>query len=416
MRRLFYSLFFVAFLYSCGTDTNDDYVPIENPDTGTDTAPTDQEIIGEILDINLDNLLNYANQSIPNYITKDNTQGNVITDIGATLGRVLFYDKNLSIDNTISCASCHQQENAFSDVAAFSEGVAGNTARHSMRLINARFAEEDNFFWDERAGTLEIQTTMPIQDHVEMGFSGTDGDPDFTNLIDKLGDLDYYKVLFRHVYGDETITENRIQNALAQFIRSIQSFDSKFDEGRALVNTDGANFPNFTAEENAGKNLFLRRPEFQADVINFNGQNYNASRRVSGGVGCAACHRPPEFDIDPNSRNNGFITGNTAAGVTIDIDVTRAPTLRDLVKTNGETNGGMMHDGSMAELQTIIAHYNFNPVAANNTNLDNRLRPGGAPQWLNMTDEEQQQLIAFLRTLSGTDVYTNEKWSDPFSE
>ena len=130
------------------------------------------------------NLANYANQIRPAYIGgKDNTGGNNITNAKATLGRVLFYDKNLSFDNSISCGSCHKQQFAFSDTAIASKGVAGGlTARHSMRLINSRYAVETKFFWDERAATLEIQTTKPIQDHAEMGFSGTGGRPGLTNL------------------------------------------------------------------------------------------------------------------------------------------------------------------------------------------------------------------------------------------
>ena len=112
-------------------------------------------------------------RTVPSYIIKSNVGSNLITDKGATLGRVLFYDKKLSSNNTISCASCHQQANAFSDVAVASQGVNGTTGRHSMRLINNRFANEAKFFWDERAINLETQTTMPIKDHGEMGYSGT---------------------------------------------------------------------------------------------------------------------------------------------------------------------------------------------------------------------------------------------------
>lgn len=119
---------------------------------------------------------NYANQTVPAYITKDNTPPvNILNDKTATLGRVLFYDKKLSTNNTISCASCHHQQFAFGDTASASVGVNGTTGRHAMRLINGRFANEGSFFWDERAATLEQQTLEPIQDHVEMGFSGQNG-------------------------------------------------------------------------------------------------------------------------------------------------------------------------------------------------------------------------------------------------
>ena len=173
--------------------------------------------------LDLTKLHSYENQEVPAYINRDNTPGNnPITDIGATLGRVLFYDKRLSKNSTVSCASCHQQEAAFGDPAIASVGVTGTTGRHSMRLVNARFATERRFFWDERADNLEMQVTMPIKDFNEMGYSGEDGAPSFTNLITKLSQLAYYQDLFSLAYGDAEITEERIQLALAQFVRSIQ--------------------------------------------------------------------------------------------------------------------------------------------------------------------------------------------------
>ena len=181
------------------------------------------------------NLTNYANQPRPAYIGgKDNTAGNSITNPKATLGRVLFYDKNLSFDNSISCASCHKQQFAFSDTAIASKGVAGGlTARHSMRLVNSRYAVERKFFWDERAATLEQQTTQPIQDHAEMGFSGTAGRPGLAALLTKLQAIGYYNELFKFVYGDITVTEARMQECMAQFVRSIQSFDSKYEDRKS---------------------------------------------------------------------------------------------------------------------------------------------------------------------------------------
>ena len=383
----------VLMLSSCSNNSDENYEEIT-------TYPFVEAEFGASLD--LDNLTNYANQAIPSYITKNNSQGNAITDKGATLGRVLFYDKNLSSNNTISCASCHKQEFAFSDSNVASTGVNGTTGRHSMRLINTKFATETRFFWDERALNLETQTTMPIKDHGEMGFSGENGDEDFDALLTKLSAIGYYKELFKFVYGTEEITEVKIQNALAQFIRSIQSFDSKYDAGRALAANDGQPFTNFTTQENQGKNLFLSPPTFNATGV-----------RTSGGLGCAGCHRAPEFDIDPNSLNNGII--GKISGTGIDITNTRAPSLRDLVKVDGTQNGPMMHTGVITDLQTVIGHYGTINLAPGNTNLDPRLRPNGFGQQLNLTATEVNAVIAFLRTLSGSDVYTNSKWSNPFN-
>ncbi len=352
--------------------------------------------------IDLTSLNNYSKQSIPAYILKDNGTGNPITDAKATLGRVLFYDKQLSIDNSISCGSCHKQAFAFGDTARASSGVVtGKTARHSMRLVNTRFSDEPKFFWDERAASLEIQTTKPIQDHAEMGFSGLEGRPNIATLLTKLAGIGYYKELFQSVYGDQQVSEPRLQECLAQFIRSIQSFDSKFDAGRTLVNNDRAAFPNFTARENAGKDLYLSNPVFDAN-----------SNRISGGLGCNQCHKAPEFDIDPNSRNNGII--GTIAGTGIDLSVTRSPSLRDLMNLAGVENGPFMHTGNLVGIQTVIGHYgNINQAPGNNT-LDRKLSPNGAGQHLILTAQEVNDLIAFLKTLSGNSIYADKKWSNPF--
>jgi cytochrome c peroxidase len=342
--------------------------------------------------LDLGTLENYAHQGKPPYIQKDNTPpGNQITDAGATLGRVLFYDKRLSRNNTVSCSTCHQQAHGFSDPALASFGVGGATARHSTRLPNARFGAEVHFFWDERAVTLEDQTTHPIRSVTEMGFSGTAGDPPFSSLLSKLADIPEYPILFNFAFGSPTIDETRIQNALAQFVRSIQSFDTKYDAGRAVV-PDGQPFPNFTARENNGKQLFLQ-PANQ------------------GGAGCAGCHRPPEFDIDPASLNNGVIfaiSGDT------DLTNTRSPSLRNLANSNGQLNGPFMHNGVFTSIAQVINHYAAIP--GDNPNLDPRLRrPGGNVQVLNLSPQERLDIEAFLLTLSGTAVYLEPKWSNPFS-
>ncbi|WP_253930456.1 cytochrome-c peroxidase [Lewinella sp. W8] len=351
--------------------------------------------------IDPENLYDYAGQPVPNYVNRDNTAGNPIDNRVATLGRVLFYDPELSSGRSISCASCHQQAFAFSDGDQFSTGLNGLTARHSMRLVNARFSDEARFFWDERAESLEAQTTMPIQDHVEMGFSGQDGDPSLADLLDRLEAIDYYRELFTMAYGDAVVTEDRLQRALAQFIRSIQSFDAKYDQGAAMVNNLNGSFPNFTASENRGKDLFQRPADFDGQ-----------GRRIGGGVGCQGCHQAPEFSIDPNSRSNGVF--QTADGTGIDNDVFRSPSLRDLVDPDGNLNGPLMHTGRFNSLLAVIDHYNAIPAAALGNNLDRRLMPAGRPQQLQLTDQEKADLVAFLRTLSGNDLYDEERWSDPF--
>lgn len=355
--------------------------------------------------IDLNNLLSYENPTVPDYIRNANTVPNPVSDKGATLGRIIFYDRALSVDGTVACANCHQQANAFTDTGVVSPGVQGGmTGRHSMRLANNLYARETDFFWDERANGLEDQVTQPFRDHGEHGFSGQGGRPDFDDMITIMEGLDYYPELFRFVFLDEDITEARIQSALAQFVLSITSFDSKFDEGRAQVANNGANFPNFTAEENAGKNLFLN-----------NGNNNG------GGAGCGRCHGAPEFDIAPNSNQNGVV-GVAGDPNAFDFTNERAPTLRDLVKPDGSSNGPLMHDGSLTTLRDAINHYDNIPVPTGEpertqflNSLDNRLTVGGGlPRQLNLSETEKDQLVAFLRTLSGEDIYTEEKWSNPF--
>jgi cytochrome c peroxidase len=386
----YYSLLLSLLLFSCK----------DALDTAVTADPYTE--IKKALSIDPAALENYAAQGKPAYVNKDNTAANPITDKTASLGRVLFYDKNLSTNNTIACASCHKQEFAFGDTATTSLGVEnGRTVRHSMRLINTRYAIETKFFWNERAASLEAQTTMPIVDHLEMGFSGQTGRGNLTSLITKLNGIGYYKELFKLAYGDATITEARMQTALAQFVRSIQSFDSKYDVGRAQVANDGAPFPNFTALENAGKTLFLTPPIFNGN-----------SERIGGGFGCQGCHQAPEFDIDPNSRNNGFI--GVIGSTQIDLDNTRSPSLRDILNASGVANTPFMHTAVPVNIRQVLAHYNSIAAATRNTNLDPRLKPNNIGQNLQMTPAEIDAMVAFLRTLTGKDVYTNKKWGNPF--
>src|SRR2546421_7011327 len=203
--------------------------------------------------IDLAALPNYARQTKPSYIFGDNTpiatgpnaQPNPITNTGATLGRLLFYDKRLSRNDTVSCSSCHQQDHAFGDPALASTGVAGMTPRHAMRLVNARFAEP-RFFWDDRAPTLENQASQPFRNAIEMGFSGTNGDPNFSDLLAKMSALPEYQILFNAAFGSPGIDETRIQRALAQFIRSIQSYDTKYDAAVSAGGSFNGQFRSFT--------------------------------------------------------------------------------------------------------------------------------------------------------------------------
>ena len=119
---------------------------------------------------------------------------------------------------------------------------------------------------------------------------------------------------------------------MPQFTRCKQSSDSRFDTGRAQANNVRTNFPNFSTEEHTGKALLITAPVFNANSI-----------RIAGKLGFNACHQAPEFDIAPNSRNNGVIA--SINGASVDVSVTRSPSLRDVVNANGVTNGPLMHSG-----------------------------------------------------------------------
>lgn len=370
----------------------------------SDEAPTNDSRIVEVFGSNIDlfHLENYAHQQVPVYITKNIAPGLQLNDAKTTLGRVLFYDRQLSFDNTISCSSCHLQEFAFGDTALASRGVdGGRTERHAMRLVNARFGDEKRFFWNKRAATLQEQTTQPIKEHLELGYSGQAGRPGFANLLTKLQNLGYYKVLLRFVYGDTVINEQRIQECLSQFVMSIQSFDSKYDVGRSQVNLPTQDFPNFTSQENTGKRLFTNSRLVDGD-----------GKRIGGGLACNSCHRVPEFDIEPVSFNNGVIGKLNAPGN--DLNNTRAPSLRDITNASGKVNTPMMHTGQFTTLEAVLDHYNVIPFDPSNSNIDARLFANGKGNYLNLTQQEKDAVVAFLKTLGGSALYRDKKWSNPF--
>jgi cytochrome c peroxidase len=272
-----------------------------------------------------------------------------------------------------------------------------------MRLVNNRFAVEQKMFWDERAIDLEAQVVQPIQDHIEMGFSGTNGQPGVSELVTRLQNLAYYRELFAWVYdGDSTVTLGKMGEALTDFVNSIESYDAKFDDGYTNQAALPQPFSNFTPQENQGKALFLAVPNVDINGI-----------RTGGGAGCAGCHQPPEFDIDPNSGNNGVdhVAGDPASA---DFTNTRSPSLRDVIGPNGQPNGPMMHTGDFIEFQTVIEHYNEVIPDVNNNMLDMRLRRDPNRLQLELTATERAALEAFVKTLTGSNVYTDARWSDPF--
>jgi cytochrome c peroxidase len=194
---------------------------------------------------------NYHLKVIP---TNDNTPNdNQITNDGATLGRVLFYDAKLSINNQTSCSSCHTQSLAFADNKSSSIGFEGNkTARNASTIINV--INQSSYFWDKRTDKLETMVMQPIRHQVEMGMEKS------SVLPKKLAAITYYPALFKKAFGTEEITADRISKAMSQFLRSMTSYDSKADQTMLMQGNFGGwgqtTDPRVTPEEKRGAMLF----------------------------------------------------------------------------------------------------------------------------------------------------------------
>ncbi len=342
--------------------------------------------------------LNYAAPALPAHLLapaiqaqRNTPANNPVTDWGATLGRVLFYDTRLSLNTTRSCASCHQQSRGFSDPARLSAGFnGGTTARHSMGLVNAAYYPSGRFFWDERAVTLEDQVLIPIQDPVELGMT-------LSGTVERLSQVDYYPVLFELAFGTPAVTSDRIARALAQFVRSIVSYQTRFDAGRSAlagqVNLGQAVFPNYTAQEQLGKALFF-------DPARGN---------------CAACHGTETFTA-PRATNNGLdlvppdpgVAGTT--GTPADAGKFKVPSLRNVA-----LRAPFMHDGRFSTLDQVIGHYS-NGVRATANLAPELRRPDGTPRQANFTPQERDALRAFLETLTDPVLSADPRWSNPFRQ
>jgi cytochrome c peroxidase len=324
------------------------------------------------------NLPSHFNQ--PAALRFDNTPAdNPVTDHGATLGRVLFYDTRLSANNTISCGSCHVQSHAFVDPNRFSTGFTGGlTDRHAMNLVNLRYHPRARFFWDERSGNLEAMVLLPVQNSLEMG-------QDLSKLPGILVRDAQYPELFRQAFGDPEITIDRIALALAQFLRAMVSYQSKYDEGRAGPLSIKDDFANFTPQENRGKALFLRN--------------------------CSLCHLPDQdahfVMTEPVNTGLDEDTQRTDGGVgditlkPADLGRFKSPSLR-----NVEVTGPYMHDGRFPTLEAVIDHYSTG--GKNHPNKDVRV------QALHFTNSEKAALVDFLKTLTDRQFLSDPKFSDPF--
>lgn len=367
----FILMFALVLIVQCTRDPDLEPIPLASSDPVLPEQPYDY--VGDIAGIPSNMLV------IPLNVLNAEPSYNPTTNWGVTLGRVLFYDKELSANKTISCASCHHQENAFADTGAFSTGfLGGHTGRGAMAIINMRFSR--TFFWDLRASGLENQVIMPLENALEMGM-------DTSLLVSRVVSLSYYPPLFEKAFGTRVVTAQRIRYALAQWVRALVSYRSRYDEGL----TNG--FANFTQIETDGMNYYF-----------------------SGQFSCNHCHSTQNF-YERDARNNGLDSVFTDTGVegisgdANDVGRFRTPTLRNIALT-----APYMHDGRFRTLDQVIEHYNsgIKPSATLDDRLTTNMTIGGPPRQMNMTAYEKQALVAFLGTLTDQSFISDPKFSDPF--
>lgn len=331
---------------------------------------------------------------IPNYFpTAILPSDNPLTKSGVILGKHLFYDKKLSLDNTISCNSCHLQQFAFTDGLKKSVGVGGKIGtRNAMSLANLVFLPK-KFFWDGRSSSLEHQAIFPILDSIEMNQT-------MENVISKLKSDNNYAVLFRNAFGSSEITSAKILNALAQFERTLISTNSKYDK---YLRGEYA----MTEQEKLGLKLFYIHPD---------GNAIPAIR----GANCGDCHTGT-LQTDNNLRNNGLDKNSNltdfgfqnVTGFASDKGKFRLPSLRNI-----DLTAPYMHDGRFSTLQEVLEHYNEHVIYGASANTDNLMlasnSPGSLPQNLNLSPTEVDAIIAFLKTLTDTDFINNPEFKSPF--
>ncbi|MEM6726278.1 MAG: cytochrome c peroxidase [Bacteroidota bacterium] len=310
---------------------------------------------------------------------------NPLTVDGVELGRRLFFDPILSADGTQSCSSCHFQNSAFTDNQAVSRGIDGIAGtRSSMSLTNLGY-NFNGLFWDGRVSTLEAQALLPVEDPIELHHSWVDVVCDLTNHPD-------YPTYFRKAFGiDNTnqITKELAAKAMAQFERSLVSYNSKFD-----------------------RVIYRQEEFFSDDELNGYEMFFDLASGILPDAECGHCHNAPLFTVN-NYRNNGLDEaldlatdfedngfGNVTGNV-FDNGKFRIPTLRNIALT-----APYMHDGRFQTLEEVIDHYDSGGHYADN--LDPLIFPIG------LTEEQKGQILSFLHTLTDTTSLAGEQFSDPF--
>lgn len=311
---------------------------------------------------------------------------NPMTMEGVELGRWLFYEKRLSGNDSMSCASCHLAQHGFSDPNKYSTGIDGIAGtRNSMALINLGW--DNFFFWDGRASTLEKQILEPVINPIELHQSWPDA-------IYKLNLDIAYRNRFFKAFGEPGIDSVKAAKAIAQFIRTMISASSKFDvmykyeNGMPLNNQEQALLQQVDVEEWAGYDLF----------------------KSLNGADCFHCHNGPLMRVKKYS-NNGLDANFTDLGrgaVTQnpeDYGKFKVPTLRNIALT-----APYMHDGRFQTLDEVIEHYSsgvhLSPTIDPLIEFANQ---GG----VQLSTEEKYLLKKFLLTLTDNSFVSNPKFKDP---
>ena len=320
-----------------------------------------------------------------------------------TLGRVLFYDRQLSLNNSVSCASCHKQALAFADNVAQSKGFDNKlTSRNSMPIQNlggfffvggvfndlrdSLFTNGDVFFgsqtlfWDGRENDVNKMVLRPIVNHVEMGIS------DLDKLAAKLQNVPYYKELFLKAFGSEEVTTERISAGLSSFILTIGSQNTRFDKFlRGQIQ--------LSAQELNGQQLFIQTYEC------------NECHQVGNPHGYVLAGTFANIGLDPVYDDGGV---EHATGNPNDAGKFKIPSLRNVLLT-----APYMHDGRFETLEDVFEHYSSG--IDDHPNLDHRLRDNtGSPIAMNISTQDKRSIVAFLGTLTDQDMLSDPKFSNPF--
>jgi len=283
---------------------------------------------------------------------------NPLTTEKVELGRILFFDKRLSQDNTIACASCHLAKNAFTDGKPVSTGIRGQKGGRSAPVsFNRVFSSAQ--FWDGRADTLEAQSIGPFTNPIEHGF------PNYDVMMAKMKKIPGYRKLFMDAFGEDITIEN-VGKAIASFQRTVLSGNSpgdRFDQGQEA----GA------ISESAQKGLTLFRDKARCTKCH-SGFNFTDEEFHNLGIG---------WDDNKVDLGRYMVTG-----IAEELGAFKTPTLREIARS-----APYMHDGRFKTLEEVVNFYNKGGVK--NPHQDPLIIP------LELTDQEKSDLVAFLHTLNG---------------